>query len=79
MDELNSEKEECRGENKPRHEQTERDVSSGTHHMISPLPPLFVLQATKAGREGLRMRLIVLYFVTYTLHPWWGKKLFHVI
>ena len=32
-------KEEWRGENKPRREQTEHDVSSGTHHMINPSRP----------------------------------------
>ena len=48
------------GEDKPRCEQTEHDVSSGMHHVINPSrpsPPLFVLQATKAGRGGLGMRL----------------------
>ena len=34
--ERNSEKEEWRGKNKPRREKTERDVSSGTHHVINP-------------------------------------------
>ena len=48
-----------RRENKPRHAQTERDVSSGTHHVINPsrLSPAFVPKATKAGRGGLGTRL----------------------
>jgi len=42
---------------------TVRDVSSGTHHVINPVQafsPLFILQATKAGRGGLGTRLGVL-------------------
>jgi len=35
---------------------TVHDISRGTHHVKS-LPPLFVLQATKAGRGGLGTRL----------------------
>jgi len=54
--------EEWRGENKPRCEQTEHDVSRGTHHVINPSrpapSPVFVLQATKAGLGGLGMRLV---------------------
>jgi len=36
---LNSGKEEWRGGNKPRREQTEHDISRGTHHVISPSRP----------------------------------------
>jgi len=52
--ELNSGKEEWRGENKPRREQTEQDVSCGTHHVksVQAFPRFSYCKRQKLGVEA---------------------------